>query len=119
MTDSTIPTGESESGSQFQNNQVYWECGPGWKKLIDPLIAACDRLRARVDQIKEKYGTLRFYYTPPDGGWCDELEDLVDAAEEESNRTCEMCGAPGTMRTKKFWLKTLCNEHAIDQGYPL
>ena len=118
MTDSTTTTGGSESGNPFQNNQVFWECGPGWKSIIDPLIAACNRRGARIDQIKEKYGSLRFYYTPAGFGWDDHLEDLVDEAEAESERTCEMCGKPGYTRVKAHWYKTLCNEHAIDQGYP-
>jgi len=61
-------------------------------------------------QVKEKYGTLRFYY---DGG-----DDIVDGiermAESMSAVTCETCGAPGVARGGG-WIKTLCDAHAEGQ----
>ena len=63
-------------------------------------------------QVKEKYGTLRFYY---DGG--DEfINGVTTMAEYLSARTCESCGAPGKMR-KGGWIRTLCDEHAKEQNY--
>jgi hypothetical protein len=60
-------------------------------------------------QIKEKFGTLRFYY---DGG--DEyIRGLVSMAEVISEITCETCGAPGKLRPGG-WIRTLCDTHAID-----
>ena len=48
-----------------------------------------------VTQIKEKFGTLRFYY---DGG--DEyIRGLEDMAESMTARTCEDCGSPGMARS--------------------
>lgn len=61
-----------------------------------------------VAQVKEKYGTLRFYY---DGG--DEyIRGMVTIAESMSAVTCEDCGAPGELRSGG-WLRTLCSEHAL------
>jgi len=58
-------------------------------------------------QVKEKFGTLRFYY---DGG--DEyIHGLVAMAESMSAVTCEVCGTPGQVRGGG-WLRTLCDEHA-------
>lgn len=57
-------------------------------------------------QVKEKFGTLRFYY---DGG--DEyVRALVSMAESMSSCMCEECGAPGTTGGTG-WIKTLCETH--------
>ena len=68
-----------------------------------------------VRQIKEKFGTLRFYY---DGG--DEYIRGLDAmAASMTSRTCEECGSPGTSRStkKQRWIRVLCDKHAEEQGY--
>ena len=58
----------------------------------------------RCVQHKEKFGTLRFYMG---GDVSDEMQDLVDKAEEESAVTCEDCGAPGQLYTQG-WHLTQC-----------
>lgn len=58
-------------------------------------------------QVKEKFGTLRFYY---DGG--DEVvAGMVNMAESMSGLTCEMCGNLGT-RGGVGWIRTLCQSHS-------
>lgn len=99
--------------SENNNDQVFWECGTGWKRLIDPLIERADREGAKVQQIKEKFGRLRVYLDFAS----DELYDLIDQAEVDSAKVCELCGQPGVMMTKGGWLKTVCAEHALDLGY--
>jgi hypothetical protein len=59
-----------------------------------------------LDQVKEKFGTLRFYYTGGD----DYISGLVSMAESMSGVTCETCGKPGT-QTGGGWIKTVCVEH--------
>ena len=59
-----------------------------------------------VTQVKEKYGSLRFYY---DGG-DDVIDGMVRMAEAMSANTCEVCGNPGKMRSKS-WFYTACDEH--------
>lgn len=57
-------------------------------------------------QVKEKFGTLRFYY---DGG--DEyISGLVTMAEWASSVTCETCGERGKIRGGG-WLYTACDKH--------
>ena len=59
-----------------------------------------------ADQVKEKYGTLRFYvnqYGKPVDGW-------IDEAEKQSEETCEVCGKPGKLNSRG-WLSCLCDEH--------
>jgi hypothetical protein len=59
-----------------------------------------------LDQVKEKFGTLRFYYSGGD----DYISGLVSMAESMSGITCETCGKPGTS-TGGSWVKTACPEH--------
>ena len=63
-------------------------------------------------QIKEKFGTLRFYYC---GG--DEYIDGLEAmASSMSAVICEECGSPGKSRSGG-WIRTLCDKHATEKGY--
>ena len=59
-----------------------------------------------LDQVKEKFGTLRFYYSGGD----DVIDGMVRMAESMSSVTCEECGKPGTS-TSGGWIKTVCVEH--------
>lgn len=58
-------------------------------------------------QVKEKFGTLSFYY----GGGDKYTSGLISMAESMSGITCEVCGSPGTLRGKG-WVQTLCDAHA-------
>jgi hypothetical protein len=63
-------------------------------------------------QVKEKYGTLRFYY---DGG--DRyIDGLANMAESMSAVTCEECGSPGKT-LGGGWIRTLCKIHAEEHHY--
>lgn len=86
-----------------------FECGDGWMDLIYSLSQAISTHIESTGsdivatQVKEKFGTLRFYV---DGG-DEEVFRLIDTAEQESATICETCGAPGTLVTKG-WCSTLC-----------
>ncbi len=77
------------------------ECGDGWFDLIDAL---CECLQFWTDhnngepqvvvrQVKQKFGTLRFYCK----GVNERQRGMIDMAVTMSNRICEECGAPGEM----------------------
>lgn len=90
--------------------------GDGWYHLLNDLSAELEHLirewvsehgtenHPRASQVKEKFGTLRFYMT----GETDEMEDLIDEAEKLSAETCEDCGRTGELRDSFGWLATLC-----------
>jgi hypothetical protein len=59
-----------------------------------------------LDQVKEKFGTLRFYYTGGD----DVIDGMVRMAESMSGVTCEECGNPGERRGGG-WIYTACDAH--------
>jgi len=89
-----------------------------------------------LDQVKEKYGTLRCYYHTefddiPDEVWANldlkdfykkleaynrKIDDAIEYAEYISSRTCEETGKEGKLYTKGWW-KVLCDEEAIKRGY--
>ena len=90
------------------------EVGPGWEKILTDLHANLLVLvpEYAVTQIKEKFGGLRIYLTYPEGTDSSAPEALLDKAEEDSLRTCERCGKPGSPGGK-YWVKTLCPEHRV------
>ena len=105
-----------------QETCMFWglAVGDGWEPLIrelseklEPLIGKwilenLDRKEfpPRAAQVKEKFGTLRFYMN----GYCgEEIRKAIREAEEKSCVTCEDCGDPGTSRSGG-WYRTLCDE---------
>jgi hypothetical protein len=70
-----------------------------------PVPGACSQVV--VEQVKEKFGTLRFYYRGGD----DYVDGVVRMGEAMTAVTCETCGAPGRQRGGG-WIVTLCDEHA-------
>ena len=106
-----------------------FECGNGWYHIIRVLCSNIQHHidwrnqknelnpnqpivpQVTVDQVKEKFGTLRFYYTGGD----DYIDGLVSMAESMSGITCEQCGNPGST-LGRGWLTTLCEKHAEEKG---
>lgn len=98
---------------------IAFECNDGWYDLIDSMsqdLEACieeyQRLTWEKDsdlpcatQVKEKHGTLSFYMTTI----TDQMEKIIEKAEEKSSKTCEGCGAKGFLRWCKGWKMTLCD----------
>ena len=103
-----------------------FECGDGWFQILNQLMGNIQHHldwknrdgevvpQVTLDQVKEKFGTLRFYYTGGD----DYISGLVSMAESMSGVTCETCGNPGTS-TRGGWIKTVCKEHGgVDYDTP-
>ncbi len=63
-----------------------------------------------VEQIKEKFGGLRFYYQGGD----EFIRGLETMAELWAGHTCEECGKPGERRSGG-WIRTLCDEHEAER----
>ena len=59
-----------------------------------------------VSQVKEKYGSLRFYVDYGD----DTVYGMISMAESMSYRTCEVCGNPGEANTEG-WISVRCETH--------
>lgn len=57
-----------------------------------------------AEQVKEKFGTLRFYMSDE----TEEITNLIHEAESASSQTCEDCGAFAKMRGTA-WIETKCD----------
>lgn len=101
------------------------ECGNGWFPLIYNLCACIQRYtddnqtlnpeisQVVVSQIKEKFGTLRFYCQGGD----DTIEGMIWFACFLSGTICEETGAPGQLYVKNGWYRTLSAEVADREGF--
>jgi hypothetical protein len=80
------------------------------KKLIDYIYEhseKCnDKLYFHIDQIKEKFGGLRFYYS----GGNKQIDGLVSLAESMSYMICETCGSTTDVGQTKGWISVQCKE---------
>ena len=122
----------ADYGGDKTKTCMHWgmECGDGWYNLLDDLLEKLDFISKHsgtqvvADQIKEKFGTLRFYYSTiiktdfnVEPVVDKIISDLVIRAEQKSSKTCEKTGKEGTLCSRHGWLKTLCKEEAGKDGY--
>ena len=100
-----------------------FECDDGWFNIINHLCQNIQHYlnwknkdteavpQVTVDQVKEKFGTLRFYYSGGD----DTIDGMVRMAESMSGTTCEMCGNIGES-SSEGWIKVLCETHREERN---
>lgn len=95
----------------FDTNSTYVEVPKGWYPLLDAMfeeieaeIAQDDANWIALDQVKEKYGTLRVYFT----GGNDKIDKIVERYEERSAITCERCAGEDASQNLEGWVRTLC-----------
>ena len=100
-----------------------FECGDGWFNLIWDLCIDLEKIvneeekefpdeYFEVVQVKEKFGTLRFYV---DGG-TDAIYKRINKAETDSGVTCEQCGKrPAKPKSTHHWIRTLCEECKLER----
>ena len=93
------------------------DCMPdGWRKAFGKQM--CEEIRNaliednylykyRIVQIKEKYGSLRWY----DWGAPQKVQDIIDKYEEISTHTCIRCGRPAT-KISTGWICPFCDKCA-------
>jgi hypothetical protein len=94
---------------------MSFDCGDGWFPLIWKLCEDLEKVVGEefmVDQVKEKFGTLRFYVSATN----DEADRLIDNAERMSAGICELCGKPGRLKVKGGWFRTVCED---EKGYQI
>ena len=111
----------------MQETCMCWgfDCGDGWFNILDQLMGNIQHhidwknkkeevvAQVTLDQVKEKFGTLRFYYTGGD----DIIDGMVRMAESMSGVTCEECSAPAKTHGPG-WIRTICEpcEEAREQA---
>lgn len=102
-------------------NFTYLDDMPeGWKRAFG--IDMCEDIRQvlikanylytyRVCQVKEKYGTLRWYDAGAPSSIYRKLCDVIDKYEDLSYRTCICCGRPAT-KISQGWISPFCDRCA-------
>jgi hypothetical protein len=113
---------EERFQTMFDGKYGGFAVGAGWYPIIEILCTNIqshidwrvkqgqDIAQVEVNQIKEKFGGLRFYYSGGD----DEISGMVRMAEAWADVACEECGAAGTRRSGG-WVRTLCDVHEAER----
>ena len=91
-----------------------FECSKYWLPTLANLFDELDTYVAekypqseppfRVQQVKEKFGSLCVYTNFSD----DTIRDLIRKAEKEVSSICETCGKPGKLVNDKGWYTVAC-----------
>ena len=112
---------EEQYPKMFANKYGGFAVGAGWWPILEALCANIQQhidWRNRenevvpqvvVEQIKEKFGGLRFYYQGGD----EQVHGMVRMAEAWAANCCEECCAPGKRRDGG-WIRTLCDHHEAE-----
>ena len=83
------------------------------EEIRDALIEDGDLDRYRIVQVKEKYGSLRWYDNGTKVG--SRVPDIIAKYERISERTCIVCGHPAT-RITLGWISPFCDDCCLNCG---
>ena len=112
---------ETAYPKMFADRYGGFAVGAGWWPILEAL---CANIQSHIDwrnresetvpqvvveQIKEKFGGLRFYYQGGD----EQVHGMVRMAEAWAANCCEECCAPGKSRNGG-WIRTLCDQHEAE-----
>lgn len=123
---------------QFQGEAIGLELPPGWLPIFSRLCEDIDATLTKEEkqtfywvQLKEKFGTARFYcemgeakdsLRPEIRGAVlsfrpiaanEKIRDLIAEAEAATGDICQKCGEPGTLRRGTWW-RTVCDRHEAE-----
>lgn len=125
--------------SVFFPENFYFSCDQGWANIIKCLMVSIssrikneyyrnkkipydqweminpDEYSFKINQIKEKFGGLRFYFSVNKDH--DIFTAMVTMAELMSEVTCEITGNSGELYNKNGFIKTLSHDKATELGY--
>ena len=117
---------EDKYPKMFSGKYGGFAVGKGWYPILEHL---CSNIQQHIDwqnknhekhpvvdqvvveQIKEKFGGLRFYYQGGD----DNVHGMVRMAESWAGIACEECGGIGKRRGGG-WVRTLCDVHEAERN---
>jgi len=111
--------------ADMKTTAMCWgfDCNEGWFWLIKNLSQCIQSYidnnqhmnipQVVVDQVKEKFGGLRYYYHGGD----DTIHGMVWLAEHMSYYICENCGTTENVGQTEGWIRVLCEKCATDGGY--
>jgi hypothetical protein len=108
---------QEELNSKRLKERGWYGCiaPDGWKEIVlkaDEMLASIDP-DYEIHQIKEKFGTLRYYFgTTFEYGTIQSnvMYAIKKWAESMSAATCERCGKFGELRTETYYIVTMCDD---------
>ncbi len=112
---------EERFPKMFSEQYGGFAVGKGWWPILEILCANIQQHldwknreselipQVVVEQVKEKFGGLRFYYQGGD----EYIHGMVTMAEAWADSCCEECCAPGKRRDGG-WIRTLCDMHEAE-----
>ncbi len=110
-----------EPNIRYSINHFGFEHDDGWYKIVFNLMQCIDNYiknnpqleipKVSITQVKEKFGTLRFYYNGGD----ENIDGMVWFAEHLSGHICEICGEAGENKVVNSWYKTTCEKHTKER----
>ena len=91
-------------------------CGNGWYDILDDVCKKLSKYDGvYAEQVKEKFGMLRFYMNIEEGVYekdpkiWTKLHKITGAAEMKSASVCEDCGGPSNgVKSFNGWLHGIC-----------
>jgi len=113
---------EKSYPKMFEGKYGGFAVGKGWYPILERLCLNIQQHlewknresevvpQVIVEQIKEKFGGLRFYYQGGD----DQVAGMVRMAEAWAGVACEECGGIGKRRGGG-WVRTLCDVHEAER----
>jgi hypothetical protein len=118
--------------NELFDKEISIECNNGWYKILDELLGKIkliiihSGLTIYINQVKEKFGTLRVYFSIESNSnisnkdnekWYNIIECVIANAESKSGTVCELTGNYGKLCSNGAWVKTLSKEKADELGY--
>lgn len=110
-----------EKDLDMRHTCMCWglEVADTWLPVIDQACTDIDKLctgglQLVAEQVKQKWGELRFYYRIEDDGdeangpACEAIVARIEGLEHACNSTCEWCGKPGEARGPG-WIRVSCD----------
>lgn len=96
---------------QFGGQPFQFAVGDGWAELlrtvfrrVDAVLEEDEREFFAWSDIKEKFGAIRMSHNGSE-----QIDAIVDWAEEASKRICDRCGREGIMITDGDWCRVRCD----------
>jgi hypothetical protein len=111
---SRFPWAEAKDSYGLGKGYLACSCGDGWLQLIWDMFEEIENLYKSkglqidlvIEEISEKYAGLRVNICKG----IPEVYDIIEKFENQSETTCEKCGADGSIRDLDGWLKTYCDD---------
>jgi len=88
---------------------------PGWRNIVcmlDDELAEIDP-NYEIHQVKEKFGTLRFYFdhVNMEDEKREKFDEVIRKYEAIADNACEVCGQPGERGATQQLIFTRCKHH--------